>query len=223
MAHKNVSFVLIPKIMRKNMTKLYLASNFGIYENYCRTFWCVEVDRRCRPSSRNAVIRSSSVSWRQQLLTKAKLTPIARFIDESCHWKIVEFFIIIISFILFVKKGSHQCRGAFFTDSNELDPAVMTERSDPKRKLHFFILTVSTGQETVSALSRSPMQCRIGLTSLTARKRCKNCFFLGRSHLAGRCVIWHKSSKICTFFNDFIVDRISWRLCPQPRVQGGEE
>ena len=99
-----------------------------------------------------------------------------------------------------VKKGSHQCRGAFFTDSNELDPAVMTERSDPKRKWqNFFILTVSTGQETVSALSRSPMQCRIGLTFSTARKRCKNFSFLGRSHLAGRCVIWQKSSKITNF------------------------
>ena len=101
-----------------------------------------------------------------------------------------------------VKKGSHQCRGAFFTDSNELDPAVMTERSDPKRKWqNFFILTVSTGQETVSALSRSPMQCRIGLTFSTARKRCRNFSFLGRSHLAGRCVIWHKSSELSTMIS----------------------
>ena len=27
------------------------------------------------------------------------------------------------------EQGSHEIRGAFFTDSNELDPAVVTERS----------------------------------------------------------------------------------------------
>ena len=36
------------------------------------------------------------------------------------------------------EQGSHEIRGAFFTDSNELDPAVVTERSMFGLKKVFF-------------------------------------------------------------------------------------
>ena len=134
MAHKNVSF-FIPKTMMTTGEKMKENSH-PILTLISRTFWCVEAGKRCQLCSKSATARNYSVRSRQQLLTRAKLTLTPRYIDELWNWAHSEklYFMSHNCYRHFIssclqKKGSHQCRGAFFTDSNELDPAVMTERS----------------------------------------------------------------------------------------------
>ena len=129
--------------------------------------------------------------------------------NSKVHWWIMSLkncrvFHHHYKFHLVCKKGESPVPRSFlhrlqWTGSCSYDWTVGSQKKMTDVFYLYLYLMVSAGRETVSALSRSPMQCRIGLTSLTARKRCKNFFFLGRSHLAGRCVIWQKSSKITNF------------------------
>ena len=201
MAHKNVSFVSIPKIMtttwekiwRKTISRIQFWNLWELLQNFL-----MRGSRQTLPT----LIEECSNT---KLLCELAATTFDQgqaYSNSKVHWWIMSLkncrvFHHHYKFHLVCKKGESPVPRSFlhrlqWIGSCSYDWTVISRKN-------FFILMVSAGQETVSALSRSPMRCRIGLTSLTARKRCKNFFFLGRSHLAGRCVIWQKSSKITNF------------------------
>lgn len=157
MAHKNVSFVLIPKIMmttgekiwRKTISRIQFWNIWELLQNFLMRGSrqtlptlieeCSNTKLLCELAAttfdQGQAYSNSKVHWRIMSLNNCRVyprlwgPPPKRDKTSLC-------------FILFVKKGSHQCRGAFFTDSNELDPAVMTERSDPKRKWQMFFIFI---------------------------------------------------------------------------------
>ena len=205
MAHKNVSFVSIPKIMtttwekiwRKTISRIQFWNLWELLQNFL-----MRGSRQTLPT----LIEECSNT---KLLCELAATTFDQgqaYSNSKVHWWIMSLkncrvFHHHYKFHLVCKKGESPVPRSFlhrlqWIGSCSYDWTVISRKN-------FFILMVSAGQETVSALSRSPMRCRIGLTSLTARKRCKNFFFLGRSHLAGRCVIWQKSSKITNFQQRF--------------------
>ena len=248
MAHKNVSFVLIPKIMmttgekiwRKTISRIQFWNLWELLQNFLMRGSrqtlptlieeCSNTKLLCELAAttfdQGQAYSNSKVHWRIMSLNNCRVCPRIDFGDPPPPfpktWQNIPLFHLVC------KKGESPVPRSFlhrlqWTGSCSHDWTVRSQKKMTDVFYLYLYLMVSAGRETVSALSRSPMQCRIGLTSLTASKRCKNFSFLRRSHFAGRCVIWHKSSKLQTFNNDFIVGGISWRLCPQPRVQGGEE
>ena len=95
--------------------------------------------------------------------------------------------VIVTSFCPFCKKGESPMPRSFLHWLQRTGPCSY-DRVVKKRK-QFLILMVFVGLGTVSVRSHLSMRWRTVLTSSTGSKRCKNSFFLGRSHLAGRYVI----------------------------------
>ena len=107
------------------------------------------------------------------------------------------------------EQGSHEIRGAFFTDSNELDPAVVTERSKFGLKKVFFVVWAILimfsqnlslfwpGLEIGFVQFPSQNPCEKLETSLSARHVWESCLCRKRNHLDGR---WELSKMFSSFF-----------------------
>ena len=108
------------------------------------------------------------------------------------------------------EQGSHEIRGAFFTDSNELDPAVVTERSMfGLKKVFFFVVWAILimfsqnlslfwpGLEIGFVQFPSQNPCEKLETSLSARHVWESCLCRKRNHLDGR---WELSKMFSSFF-----------------------